>query len=101
MDEHSNPSIIEGIKSLEKQWGQFQLSKDEQHTIIIYGEVTEEDCSNEQRSVLGRLCMEQSVGKEAIRTTMGKIWKLSQATEFKEVGKNTFIITFSTKADKS
>lgn len=44
--------------------------------------------------------MERSVSKEAVRTTMGKIWKLSNFAEFKKAGKNVFIITFSTEVDK-
>lgn len=40
------------------------------------------------------VCADKYIGKEAIRVTMGKIWRLSKPTSFKEVGKNIFIISF-------
>lgn len=50
--------------------------------------------------LLGQLCAVRVVGKEVLQTTMQKIWVLSKLVEFTEVGRNIFIISFNTEADK-
>lgn len=47
-----------------------------------------------------RICTERNISKEAIQSTMGKIWKLNRIASFKEAEKNLFIITFSTDSEK-
>lgn len=58
------------------------------------------DNIKERRSLVGKICLEMSIGREAIQTTMEKIWKVGKAATIKEVEKNLFIITLSTEADK-
>lgn len=44
--------------------------------------------------------MDWTVGIEAIKNTMDKVWHVSKPTMFKIVGRNIFTITFATKTDK-
>lgn len=68
------------------------LTKKEQALIVLEEEVMEVDHGKEQRSLIGR---------EVLRKTMSKIWRISKPTSFTNVrGKNLFIITFATKEDK-
>lgn len=58
------------------------------------------DQIKEQRSLLGKLCLDRMTGKEVPRNTMGKIWKISKPAIFRDLGSNLFSITFETKTDK-
>lgn len=56
------------------------------------------DRIKERRRLVGNICSNRNISREAIQTIMGKILKLSKVSSFKEVEKNVFIVTFSTKA---
>ncbi|XP_042950114.1 uncharacterized protein LOC122282228 [Carya illinoinensis] len=53
-----------------------------------------------ERSVVGKICSERKIGREVVRSTMEKIWRVERHMEFQEIGNNSFIITFSSKKDK-
>lgn len=73
----------------------------EQETILsVLKDVSENNRIRECRSLMRQLCVDRIVGKEVLRTTMGKIWVLSKPATFTEVGKNYFNISFNTEADK-
>lgn len=63
-------------------------------------EVSEADRIKEQCSLTGKICTNPTIGKEVFRTTLEKLWKISNLANFTKAGKNTFIISFATKADK-
>lgn len=80
--------------------GQLNLCEEEQETILV-----EEDCPKigkmkEKRSLMGKNYADKNIRTEAIRVPMGKIWRLSKPDSLKEVGRNTFIVTSATDADK-
>lgn len=101
MGETSNNDMVEGLKILEERWGQLRLSKEEQVRLTMdEEELTDQDTIKERRSLVEKICTERSIIRDAIQSTMGKIWKLGKAATFKEVEKNLFIVTFSTEAEK-
>lgn len=63
-------------------------------------DTTIKDRLKEQRSLVGKLSANRSIGVYVLRVTMGKIWKITKPTLFKTVGRNIFTITFATLADK-
>lgn len=81
---------------LEESWGKLTLLHEEVEPITLGVELMGEDLFKESRSLLGKLCIDRSIGKEILKATMGKIWQISKPANFKEVGKNLFTITFET-----
>lgn len=101
MEDHATSDPMEGLKMLKEQCGHFRLYENKKISIPLgEEEVIEEDTIKEQRSLVGKICLDRGISKEVIQTTMGKIWSLSKSTSFKEVEKNLFIITFSIEAEK-
>lgn len=47
MEEHTNPSTMGGIKSLEEKWGQLRLSEEEENIIVVEHDILEEDSIKE------------------------------------------------------
>lgn len=58
------------------------------------------DRGKSNKSLMGKLCSEKSVGKVILQTTIGIVWKISKIAVFKEMNPNLFIITFNTEVDK-
>lgn len=52
------------------------------------------------RSLVGKVWLDRRVGKEVLRTTLLKIWRIDGVPHFLEAGLNLFIITFKFLADK-
>lgn len=50
--------------------------------------------------MVGKNFLNRNIIRETVRGTMRKIWRISKQVAFTEVGKNMFIITFTTEADK-
>lgn len=87
-------------EQLEERWGKLTLSGEEDKTITLGEKLSEEDQSKEQRSLLGKVCTDRTIGKEILKVTMGKIWRISKPEVIHEVEKNMFTITFDTESDK-
>lgn len=85
---------------LEESWSKLTLLGEGDEPIALDEEQTEEDSFKESRSLLGKLCIDRGIGKEILKATMGKVWRISTPANFKEVGKNLFTITFATESDK-
>ncbi|XP_042974687.1 uncharacterized protein LOC122306320 [Carya illinoinensis] len=88
------------MDELEHRWNNLRLSEEEEVVLDFpFGEA--EDVQRKgQRNLIGRICLERVVGKEIVSNAMGKIWKISKRAKFQEVAKNTFVLTFTTHADK-
>lgn len=50
--------------------------------------------------MVGKIFFKNNISREIVRSTMGKIWRISKSTTFIEVGTNMFIIMFATETDK-
>lgn len=90
----------DGMKGLEAQWRQLRLYEDEQETLLVDENFPKINKIKEKKSVIEKVCADRYIGKEAIRVTMKKIWRLSELASFKEVGKKNFIVTFAIEEDK-
>lgn len=87
-------------EQLEECWGKLTFSSEEDELITLGDELSGEDRNKERFSVMGMLCADRSIGKEIIKNTMGKIWRISKPAVFHEVGKNLFTVTFEKESDK-
>lgn len=74
-------------KNLEKHWGKLSLTGDKDEPINLGVELQKEDRLKERCSLLSKIIIDSSVGKEVLKTTIGKIWCISKPVIFKEVGK--------------
>ncbi|KAF5474654.1 hypothetical protein F2P56_006537 [Juglans regia] len=89
-----------GMKSLEDQWEKLKLS-DEERRVVDVGEDNEEEAwEYGERSIVGKIFLDRTIGRETLSATMRKIWRISKPAEFREVGDNKFVISFSSVADK-
>lgn len=50
--------------------------------------------------MVGKICSERQIGRETVKTTMEKIWKVRKPMEFRETGLNYFVIVFAKSIDK-
>lgn len=91
---------MKGMALPEAQCEQLRLTNEEQVVIVVEEEMPEVDKIKEHRSVIGRIGMDKTLGREVVRATMGKVWRISKRPIFTTVGKNTFIITSDMEADK-
>lgn len=73
---------------------------DEEHPLSSDDDLLEEDRLKERRSLMGKIFSDRVIGVEAVRLTLGKIWKISKLGLFKIVGHNTYMIMFANEADK-
>lgn len=91
---------MESWDILEGNWEKLRLNSDEEDPIQVEDEFSVSNRIKERRSLLGKLCLDSMVGKEVLRTTMGKIWKISKPAIFRDLGSNLFSITFESETDK-
>lgn len=78
-----------------------RLTEEENTTIVLNRETVEEAQRKGDRSLVGKLCMNWSIGKEVIASTIAKVWKLkmSKPVVFHEFGPNVFV-TLAIHANK-
>ncbi|XP_041025325.1 uncharacterized protein LOC121265703 [Juglans microcarpa x Juglans regia] len=89
-----------GMENLEAQWKKFRLSEEERLVVDVGEEIEGDVRECGERSIIGKICMERTIGREILAVTMGKIWRISKPAEFREVGDNKFVITFQSLNDK-
>lgn len=53
-----------------------------------------------EKCLVGKFCLDHVVGKEIVRATMAKIWKVNKSFTFHDISPNIFIITFEKQMDK-
>lgn len=83
-------------EQLEGHWDKLQLTQEEEEPIALGEDLPVIDHIKERKIILWKLCMDRSIGKEVLKSTMGKISKL---VFFREMGNNVYSITFATEAD--
>lgn len=87
------------MNELEEEWGKLCLTVEEVQGIEI-GDLTEELNYKEERSLVGKVCIERSINQEVIEGTLAKVWRISKRARFLEVCLNIFVITFANQVDK-
>ncbi|XP_042944639.1 uncharacterized protein LOC122278524 [Carya illinoinensis] len=87
------------MKDLESRWDQFSLTEDENSVIEVDSIDLEDAAQKEERRLVCKLWSNRRVGKEVVRSTMTKIWKVSSSFSFQEVSTNLFVIVFECQED--
>lgn len=85
---------------LEGHWDKLQLNVEEEDPMLVEDDVYSSDHIKERRSLLEKVCIDRNIAREILKTTMGKIWRISELTIFQAIGKNIYTITFAMEADK-
>lgn len=78
---------------LEGHWDKLRLNVEEE-------DVYSSSCIKERRSLLDKVCIDRNIGREISKTTMGKIWRISEPVIFQAMDKNIYNINFATEVDK-
>lgn len=93
-------NLVGGMEGLEDLWGNLKLIEEENELIKINNGMADAAREKDDRSVIGKICLEKQIEKEVLASTMAKVWRLSKQAMFQEVGSNVFVIAFNTHADK-
>ncbi|XP_042990316.1 uncharacterized protein LOC122317333 [Carya illinoinensis] len=89
------------MEDLEMQWDQFSLTEEENSVIEIGSVDLSEVTKKGELCVVCKLWSDRRVGKDIVRATMAKIWRVDRSFTFQEVSTNLFVITFVCKEDKN
>ncbi|XP_035543563.1 uncharacterized protein LOC118347656 [Juglans regia] len=89
------------MDKLHEMWENFQLNEEEGAAIDIEEEGIPKVLRKGDRSLISKIWSDRQIGKNIVETTMAKVWRLSKPAIFTKMGKNIFIITFATHADKN
>lgn len=89
----------DGLEKLEDLWENLRLMEEESLEIDLGG-MNERMRVEGSRSLVGKVWVDQQIGKEIMEKTITRVWRLSKPGKFKELGHNVFIISFSTHANK-
>ncbi|XP_040987678.1 uncharacterized protein LOC121235396 [Juglans microcarpa x Juglans regia] len=89
------------MDKLHEMWENLQLNEEEGVAIDIEVEGIPKVLHKGDRSLISKIWSDRQIGKNIIETTMAKVWRLSKPAIFIEMGKNIFVITFATHADKN
>lgn len=88
------------MESLESRWQRLPLSTEEDNEIVVTHEQLTEEIKKGENSLIGKLHVERTIGKEIVRKTMGKIWKHLKPFSVCDFGLNTYIFSFSNEEDR-
>ncbi|KAF5472716.1 hypothetical protein F2P56_009410 [Juglans regia] len=88
------------MEDLEGIWERLNLNKDDNTLIYLQLEDLEKISSRGKCSLVGKVCSNRKIGREAVYSTMMKIWKVSKPLSFVEIRPNTFVITFVNQGDR-
>lgn len=66
------PFVMESINSLEVQWDKLRFTKEEEEQIILGVEIFVANRAREKRSLIWKVCVDKNIGKEVIKTTVGR-----------------------------
>lgn len=86
---------------LTKLLGNFSLSEEESVGIEIQDEASTEAVHQGKLCLVGRLLADRIMGKETIKTTLLRCWKILGTSTLKVIGENLFIIEFVHSWDKA
>lgn len=62
---------------MESRWQKLKLASEKDNEIVVEDEHLLKEIKKEKNSIIGKLLVERSIGKDIIRNTIGKIWKTS------------------------
>lgn len=89
------------MDNTDESCGKLWLIEEEEADI----EITEDEVKNIRRKsdlcLVGKLWMDRVINKGVVEATMGKIWRLSSKSVFKEVNSNVLTVSFVTKEYKT
>lgn len=85
---------------MEEQWGKLSLSGEKDELINLGEDLSGDDKIKENQSLIGKVCVDQSIGKDIMKTTLGKIWRINKPAIIHKVGKYCFTITFDYESNK-
>lgn len=88
------------MEDLEGIWEKLNLNEDENASIDLQLEDSKKISSRGKCSLVGKVCSNRKIGREAVFSTIMKIWKVSKPPSFVEIRPNTFVITFVNQGDK-
>lgn len=49
----------------------------------------------EEKSLVGKVYSDRTIGKDIVRSMMERIWWVSKKTEFQEIEASCFVVTFA------
>ncbi|XP_041001574.1 uncharacterized protein LOC121247263 [Juglans microcarpa x Juglans regia] len=88
------------MEEIEDLCGNLCLTEEDETIVECPLGSEEEILQKGERSLVGKICADRAVGKEIITNTMRKNWRISKRTNFFEVEKDVFIITFANHTDR-
>ncbi|KAF5474901.1 hypothetical protein F2P56_006754, partial [Juglans regia] len=89
------------MEEIEVEWERLRLNDEESIPIPMDFGNMEELRKKGERSLVGRICSDRTIGKETVRKMMEKIWRVNMSMEFNEIGTNTFVVTFANCGDRN
>ncbi|XP_042954547.1 uncharacterized protein At4g02000-like [Carya illinoinensis] len=84
---------------LEDLWENLKLTEEECSEIDL-GEMDAKIRVEGSRSLIGKVWVDRQIGKDIVEKTMARVWRLSKPAIFKDLGSNSFVISFATHVDK-
>ena len=75
-------------------WGKFTLTEVEQYGLVAVEEEVEWITVQGNNCLVGKLISKCLIGKDLIRKTLIRGWRLSESLSFKVVGENMFLMEF-------
>lgn len=88
------------MEEMEGKWERLRLTEEEDRVFAADDSIPNALEDRGDRSLVGRVTTERSVGKWVLESTMAKVWRISQPASFREVRPNVFVITFASQTDK-
>ncbi|XP_042942902.1 uncharacterized protein LOC122277085 [Carya illinoinensis] len=88
-------------EELHKLWKGFTLTEQESGLVRVEKDVTKVLVAKGKRCLLMMINADRVVNKEALRTTMSKVWRPEGWIQFKEVGNNGMLVEFQHESDKT
>lgn len=61
------------MDKIEETWGQMKLTEEEDAQIDLEGEAMEDIQRKGERCLIGKICIERSIGRAILKSTMAKI----------------------------
>ncbi|XP_041027018.1 uncharacterized protein LOC121267240 [Juglans microcarpa x Juglans regia] len=89
------------MEEIEEVWSRLRLNEEENTPIDVNGGEEESIRRRGERSLVGKICSPRRIGKEIVKATMEKIWRVGKPLDFEEIGFNCFAITLASARDKS
>ncbi|KAF5481617.1 hypothetical protein F2P56_002257 [Juglans regia] len=89
------------MEEIEEVWSRIRLNEEENTLIEVNGGEDESIRRREERSLVGKICSTRRIGKEIVKSTMEKIWRVGKPLDFEEIVFNYFAISLASARDKS